>query len=390
MKSFLVLLGIAALAIAPLATRAQAPAPDAPATQAQVDKVQSDVDTLKSQVNEPESAIQTTIADVAKLKKITFSGYAQLRLEDNRGATVNNAATGSGDARFTFSQRRVRLKVVGRPTDSTQVTYSFDLGDKGFVTKDAFIDYFVKGDPAYGFTGTMGQFALPFGYQNTQSSSTMEAPERARVVKALFPDEYDRGIKVSTPTDRRVYGDLAIVNGTGQNATDTTQNKNLVGRVRMKVTPGLDAGLSAYLGGKDFIPATATLKPDGTISTTAAVVYPKKNRFGADFQCYLNGASIKGEYITAKDQNVTKTGFYLLASHNITAVDALVVMFDSFKDPLAKNPAKALVGTQTAWTVGINHYLDTATRLRLFYEINAEEHHAYSNNALRFEVLSVF
>jgi phosphate-selective porin len=367
------LCGLVVLALAPLAAPAQTPA--AP-TQAQIDKIQNELDTLKAQVNDPEGGLQTAVADVNKLKKITLSGYAQLRLDDNRGAAVANGAGGAGDARLNFSQRRVRLKVVGRPVDTSAITYSFDLGDKGFVTKDATYDYFFRGDPGFGATASMGQFAVPFGYQNTQSSSAMEAPERAKVVKGLFPDEYDRGVKFTTPTDPRVVGDLAVVQGTGQNVADNNQQKNLVERLRVKVLPRLDAGVSGYQG-KNFVAGATAATPTG------------RSRYGADVQYYLDGTSVKAEYITGYDSGVKRSGYYVLVAHNLTTATNVVAMFDAYRDPAAKNGI-LLLGNQTAWTVGVNHFIDTATRLRLFYEMNKEQTNAFTNNTLRFEVLSVF
>jgi len=375
MKLFSRLLALGVLALVPLMTLAQATTDDA--TKAQIDKIQAELDTLKDQVTGPEGAIQTTVGDVGKLKKITFSGYAQLRLEDNRGTAVSNTTGGSGDPRLNFSQRRVRLKVVARPVDSTQVTFQWDMGDKGFVVKDALIEYFLKGDPTFGPALAMGQFAIPFGYQNTQSSSAMEGPERARVIKNLFPDEYDRGLRISSPTDGRIYGDIALLNGTGQNANDNTMSKDLVARLRTRITPQIEGGVSGYFGGRDFVPASG-------------LSYNSKNRFGADLQLYFTGLTIKAEAITAKDKGLDKSGYYLLAAKSLTKQDTLVGMFDVYDDPSAKNVAKQVVGKQMTYTLGINHYLDANTKLRLFYEVDDESNNKYSNNVARLELLSTF
>ena len=43
----------------------------------------------------------------------------------------------------------------------------------------------------------MGQFKVPFGYEVLQSSADREMPERARVIRALFPGERDRGARLT-------------------------------------------------------------------------------------------------------------------------------------------------------------------------------------------------
>ena len=43
---------------------------------------------------------------------------------------------------------------------------------------------------------TMGQFKVPFGFEVLQSSGDRELPERTAVIRALFPGERDRGLRL--------------------------------------------------------------------------------------------------------------------------------------------------------------------------------------------------
>jgi hypothetical protein len=370
MKASTLVLGLATLALLPSLGLAQA---GTAATTEQLNAVRAELEALKDKVNEPEGSIQTTIMDVAKLKKISLSGYAQLRLQYDQAGT--NSAT-AGDKRLNFSQRRVRLKVTGRPTDNTQVTYQFDMGDKGFTTKDAVIDYFLKGEPTVGPSIGIGQFAVPFGYQNTQSSSAVETGERAKIIRELFPDEYDRGIRFSTATDGLLVLDGAVLNGTGQNTDDTTENKDLVARLRWKVLPNLDAGLTGYWGGKQFVANSNPANP-GT-------VYAEKERQGIDFQYYLQGMSLKAEAVTAKDRGVDKSGYYALLSTSLTARDMAAVRYAVY------DQRGVATGKQKMYSLGFDHFLDASTKLRLAHEINSEHKNGVSNNVTRVEVLSTF
>jgi hypothetical protein len=47
-------------------------------------------------------------------------------------------------------------------------------------------------------------------------------------------------------------------------------------------------------------------------------------------------------------------------------------------------------GKLTTWNLGFIRFLDDATRLKLFYEINNEEKNSVSNNGLRVEMITVF
>lgn len=63
-------------------------------------------------------------------------------------------------------------------------------GDPTQLINDAFLQYY----PADHVTFTGGQFKLPFGFDNQQSSADRESPERAMIVEYFFPGQRDRGV----------------------------------------------------------------------------------------------------------------------------------------------------------------------------------------------------
>lgn len=375
-----VALGVFLLTLTPMAVFCQTADAD---TKAAIEKLQAEVDTLKSQIADPEGGIQTNIADVSKLKKVTFSGYAQLRLINDQ--SEKNTAT-DGDQRFYLGLRRVRLKVTGRPTDSTNAVFQFDMGES-FTTKDAYLEYYTSGDPATGITATVGQFAVPFGYQNAASSSSMDTPERSQLVQDLFPGEYDRGIKVSSKATGMVRWDLAMLTGSGQGKIDSSQNKDLVARLRLKPTQSLDCGASIYKGGKQFV---------GTSAAPATAVYvSKRENTGFDFQYYLEQMSIKGEFITGDKITVSstagspgkkqrETGYYLTTAYNLSLKNTAVCMYEFYK------LAGSSTGNQKNITLGVNHFLDSNSKLRFFYVWKSEQKANTKNNQAFVEMLSTF
>jgi hypothetical protein len=103
-----------------------------------------------------------------------------------------------------------------------------------------------------------------------------------------------------------------------------------------------------------------------------------RNRFGVDFQYYLENASIQAEAVFANDGQVTGTapnqsllktdpwGYYVQYAHSMNPTDTLVLRYDTY-DP-DDNTDKI-----NTWGVGYLHYIDEGARLRLAYEDNDQD-----------------
>jgi hypothetical protein len=257
----------------------------------------------------------------------------------------------------------------------------------------------------------------PFGYIIERSSSAREVPERPKVFagttvglpgypsfNGLFPGERDKGIALISSEGSNVDWAAGLYNGTGTKSgtflanggkfEDNNANKTFVGRMRYPLSEKLNVGTSAWLGSQGV-----------TVGSIAKNV--SQTRWGVDFQYYMQGASFKGEYVTGKEpfyatptanagQNRTINGWYLVGVKNITEKDQFVVQYDTMADHAsaaqiaADSTLSAYFGDLGTWNLGVVHFLDDATRLKLFYEINNEQQHQVSNNGLRFEVLTVF
>lgn len=310
------------------------------AAEGRLDAVEEKVDLVKEAIDEPEGAIQTTISDVKKLKQIKLSGYFQGRYTyDYNPANINTNG---------FNTRRARLKVEAKPSEKSSATVQVDFGGTAVTTKDAYMQYFLKGDPTIGATVTAGQFQTPFGYQLTRSSSVRETPEFADVVTALLgPIEYNRGVKYSSATDSSLTYEAGLFNSAGANLNETSNSKIAAGRIRYALTPNLDAGISGLFG-----------------KESVGGVDNDKTRYGADAELYLTGMNLKAEYISGRDKGIQKWGYWAQVVRNVTKSDAGVVMYDVFNDGSGTSTA------QTAnWNVGWIHYLDSATKVKFFYKM---------------------
>lgn len=390
--------------------------------QEDMESLTSTVQGLKEAVEEPEGSIQTAVAEVAKLKKIKISGYLQGRYESYQtaGGKTNLGDNKTLDDRFYM--RRGRFKISANPTDRTVGVVQLDIAgfDRGKVeSKDLYLEYhpWGVGTPAPFFV-RIGQQNWPFGYVIERSSSARETPERPKVFggtsvslsgypsfNGLFPGERDRGIALFNTETSKLEWSLGLFNGTGVKSgdpgkaflesggkfEDNNRAKAIVGRIRYPIGEDLYVGASIFNGSQAV----------RTVSTATSAVNVDQTRWGLDFQYYMLGASIKGEYVTAKEPyysntsatpngtsgtNRTVKGWYLVGVKNLGPKYQAVAQYDEVDD-------EAMAGTfgkLSAWNLGVIRFLDESTKLKLFYEINDEEHNEVSNDGLRLEVLTSF
>lgn len=391
-------------------------------------ELKSAIQDLRDVVQEPEGPIQTAIADVNKLKKLKVSGYVQARYESYQTpiGVTNKGNNLAPDNRFYL--RRGRFKITGQPTDSVLGVVQLDISgyDRTKVeSKDLYLEFhpWGAGLPAPFFV-RMGQQNWPFGYVIERSSSAREVPERPKVFagttvsfpkvgsqnsvpsfSGLFPGERDKGICLLNTDGSKVEWALGLFNGTGTKSgtadksflvdggkfEDNNASKTIVGRVRYPISSNCNLGGSFYKGAQAVMP----------VSNAASSVMVSQSRYGADIQFYLQGASIKAEYVTGKEPyysntsttangtsgtNRTVSGWYIVGVKNLGPKYQAVAQYDVLDD-------KALAssfGKLKTWNLGLIRFLDDATKLKLFYEINNEEKNPARNNGLRAEVITVF
>ncbi len=114
---------------------------------------------------------------------------------------------------------------------------------------------------------TVGLFKIPFGYEVLQPDTQRLFLERSSIVRALFPGEYDLGVRLHGGWRFLRYA-VAAMNGQplGEHAfaaRDPNQSKDLIGRLGVAVAVAaplhLTAGVSA-LYGSGFHPGTPATK----------------------------------------------------------------------------------------------------------------------------------
>jgi len=139
------------------------------------------------------------------------------------------------------------------------------------------------------WTGTVGQFRVPYSLESLLSSTTLETTERSRIVNAA---KRDIGAQAEWRLPDRLLVQAAVVNGEGPNRATNPDNR-MAYYVRAVVTPvkGLDVG-GAFEGYSD------------STGVDGQVIY-KGKRWSA-----------RAEYIGEKNRrtDVRTTGWYALAA----------------------------------------------------------------------------
>ena len=307
-------------------------------------------------------SLATTNATLSPLAKLKFSGYIQgqyeLHQESVSGLMPNNTPANLD----RFSVRRGRLKAT-YTGENAEYLLQIDATGDAVVLKDAEATFVDTWTP-FNFRLTAGQFKVPFGYEILQSSADREMPERATVIRVLFPGERDRGVRL-VGSYQQFKLMFAAVNGnfTQGDPLYGTRDQNRHADYYLRLSGDFDflvVGVSGQWGEKiasALSPTTLTITDtnmDGTIQANEIMRPTASNRLfglwraGADAQFYVDvpavgGLALKGEVIFSNDEArefrgaaanpcLTKSGlgYILTAVQNIGDHFGAVVRYDSW------------------------------------------------------------
>ena len=386
---------------------APAPLPVAPAEPAGP-TWEERVGTVEGKVDGIDESLAATRSTAESLSKIKVSGYIQGRYEHHGDSVDGVTSAGKQATTSQFLVRRGRVKTTYNGTNS-EYMLQIDASSTGVVLKDAEATFVDTWSP-FGLRLTVGQFKWPFGYEILQSSGDREMPERSLVIRKLFPGERDRGVRV-TGKYEWLRAAAALVNGTGTQdaiypSNDQNGFKDLVARIGADFE-WIVGGVSAYWGRAltTTLPSTTstttvagtdknmdgTITPDELTVTTATTAVPasykrfSRGRIGLDTQLYFDvpevgGLAIKGEFVYAKDSNlsygataanpcsnVTSIGWILTVVQNIGDYVGAVLRIDSFDPNYSNSLANTCVDAKTMIKLGTGDRVTTVGGGLLFY-----------------------
>jgi len=279
---------------------------------------------------------------VTALKSLRLSAYAQVY-----------AAAWDEDT-DTFSLRRARIALSGELVKNLRFRLNFDV-----VKSPALLDAEVEFEPSKIAGLKFGQFRLPFSLESINSTADLDMVNRTSVVDALAPGR-DNG---SSGRDIGValYGSYSVVeymfglfNGAGINKTDTNSHKDWSGRVVLRPVKFLSVGGSLYRGKQ---------------SPTADDPLVRRDKEGLEAVLVIKGFSLKSEYIHARDDTISKAGWYAQAGFFAVPAKLQALLRYDFLDLDRAVPDDA----KNVISLGVNWFIKGRTKLQVNYEIHRLE-----------------
>lgn len=277
----------------------------------------------------------------------------------------------------TFNVRRARLDFKGNINKNLEFRVQADMAGTPKL-----VDGFVKVKLQKGFNIQVGQFKIPFTFENPQSPLTLEGVEYAQVISKLsgYSDitgvtEYSGGRDVGV----MVYGDflkferdgkeipiitykLGLFNGNGMNKKDANTLKDIAASI--EVCPGVK-GLKLAISSYDGNYYLAALDKKDAMRDRLT--------FGGKYE---NGKlTVRSEYIAGKTDmadgteiyNLTSDGFYVAGGYWFNVKDQKirpVVRYDFFRQDITD------VNTNSAYyMVGVDWWPYNNLRLLVNYTI---------------------
>ena len=310
-----------------------------------IEEFRAELVTMGARADDLEAALdgmQQRLGKVeAEQKKHKVDGYVQFRYEDDDAP--------SGKEQFLVRRARVNVRGPASERVSYRIEFQLDAKEAGKARgskvqlRTAYADYELnKGSLR------VGQAKVPWGYELLESVPNLWTAERALFMDRLFPDQRDIGVQWSyrsSPSAPEL--DVGIFNGTGINASDNNDRKNMMARVDFPVRDG-SLALSGYVG-KDGEEAAAT----------------DQDRYGVSSRFNWDETELMAEFVTGEDSGCDVRGWYAQVGHPVCKrrPDLLFAKYDQYdedtdgSDDLFKR-----------WSLGYWYEVDSATRLTLVHE----------------------
>jgi uncharacterized coiled-coil protein SlyX len=274
-------------------------------------------------------------------------------------------ASGNGGFRDTFRLRRGELKGSGQvspdfkwtvmidvakalsvssstvPVEGRNVLSDTTINQAGRILQDAFITV----SSLEKLRVDVGQFKVPLSLEGLQSSSTLETAERAlfcsdRARGGSLGDVRDIGAVLWGPLTRRIDYRIGLFNGSGESQNDVDRNdqKVVAGRLVVRPLKGLQVGASSVWGNGE--------RADR----------PRRDRLGAELLFTRGAFKAKGEWMTGRDADLERRGYYALFAYAVRPRLEAVVRFDAW-DPDTRFETSANNVEERDYLGGFNYHV---------------------------------
>jgi hypothetical protein len=225
---------------------------------------------------------------------LNINGRVQTRYDagdedaDKLGKVFGGAREGKDD---TFDVRRARVTFQGSLTKQVSYKFQYDIASSGAL-KDAELTWRNQ-DGTFAISG--GQFKVPFGREQLNSSGDLQLVDRS-IVDAFFHPERDRGVLLSGQSTNKgkLHYAVGAFNTEGENKRNDDGDFRTVARIGFDPFGHYKPVQSDFERSKDPRLAFAlAYLHDDLAGTTGS-----RDSWGFDFGWAYKGVSIDGEWVT--------------------------------------------------------------------------------------------
>ena len=274
-------------------------------------------------------------------KRIRLHGYAQA------GYTYQHKG---GEESNTLDFKRAIIFADAQITDKWSFQFMHDIGGQ---VQEYYTDYRLTNDNA--LSVCFGQFKNGLSIENRVSPTNSEVidvcSESVTFLTGcgsdpLYGVQYGRdlGFALYGETAKgKLYYEVGVMNGQGINKKDNNNAKDIIGRIELRPTKGLNIVASGQLG-RGYAIATSVYNPD----IQAGQNY-KRNRYSVGFDYKSPSCNVHGEYLEGKDGEAVSRGAYVTGSIAlIPKVFDIIGSYDyfNFNTNLGYDMHKAILGVQ--------------------------------------------
>lgn len=269
-------------------------------------------------------------------------------------------------------------------------------------------------------SATFGQFKIPFGFEVVQSDKDRLFLERATVIRALFPGEYDLGFRLAGGW-RFIRYSLGVMNGhpVGERSypgRDPDAGKDFLGRIGVDTPAGkwlhiaggvsglVGTGFSKGLPGTKDVIQWVDRNEDGIYQPGELIVVPgspaipsttfSHTAFGGDLQLgvhipVLGQLTVYGELVVATNldralfladptfiaRDYREIGYYVAFTQELTKYGMIGVRYDYYnpdQDSTDRRSGNLVPNDASYWTLAVTGAvrLPPFGRLVLEYDLN--------------------
>jgi phosphate-selective porin len=271
----------------------------------------------------------------------------------------------------TFSARRIRFSLAGELFKNVNYKIQVDAV-KSPIVLDALVEF--KLTPEVGLR--VGQFKIPFSMENLASSADLDTINRSTPEEKLAPgrDNKMNGRDIGAALFGKwsvLEYTVGVFNGAGIDVKDNNSEKDFGGRVVVRPAEFLAVGAAFY---------------KGRTSLAAGAAPYDRNRTGLELAVLRGPLSLKGEVIFAKDDKLERSGWYVQGGWFLMPKKLqAVVKLDAYdKDTDTPDNRTNL------WTVGVNWFLTSKSKLQVNYELYKLEGGKTDNSAFLVQLQAGF